>query len=231
MRAEGVVAAVIAVAGVMAVTQAVMDGLADSPPPPGRLCPTYEPGLQHDTTISFAAVGDTVTDWRKPTRTSPTSWVTYTGTAPVHFAGGYAQAGARTDILAAHTRPVDADVLVIMAGTTDVRLGSANDDTELALQHIADRAGAPPVLISSIPPVRGQIEATAQFNEWLARVAYRHAWSFVDAGGAVRTPNCRFRPGLSVNGIRPNAEGARLIGDAVRSALTGRPEFTRPADN
>jgi hypothetical protein len=231
VRAEGVVAAVIAVAGVMAVTQAVMDGLADSPPPPGHSCPIYEPGLQHDTKISFAAVGDTVTDWRAPTGTSPTSWVTYAGTTPVQFEGGYAQVGARAEILAAHTRPVDAEVLVMMVGTTDVRLGSANDDTELALQRIANRAGASHVLISSIPPVRGQIEATAQFNEWLARVAYRHGWSFVDAGGAVRTANCRFRPGLSINGVRPNAEGARLIGEAVRSALTGRPEFAQPADN
>jgi hypothetical protein len=149
----------------------------------------------------------------------------------VHFAGGYAKAGARAEILADRVRPVDADVLVIMAGTTDLRLGPANDDTELALQRIANRAGASHVLISSIPPVRGQIEAIAQFNDWLARVAYRHGWSFVDAGGAVRTPDCRYRPGLSVNGLRPNAEGARLIGEAVRSALTGRQEFTSPADS
>jgi hypothetical protein len=230
VRAEGVVAAVIAIAGVMAVTQAVTDGLADSPPPPGRSCPAYEPGLQHDTKINFAAVGDELTDWQSA-RAGPTSWVTYAGTAPVRFVGGYAQAGADAEVLAGRVRDIDADVLVILTGISDLRFGSDNDQTELSLQRIATRAGASHVLISSIPPVRGQIEATAQFNEWLARVAFRHGWSFVDAGGAVRTADCKYRRGLSINGLSPNAEGARLIGEAIRSALTGRLEFTRPADS
>jgi hypothetical protein len=232
VKAQVAVAVVITLAGVMAITQAVVDGLADPPPqapPPGLSCAPYEPGLQHDAKISFAAVGDVLTDWQAPEGSSPTSWVAYAGTAPVRFAGGYAQAGLDAAVLAGRVQPVNADVLVILTGVTDLRFGSANDSIELGLQRIASRVGAEHVLLSSIPPVRGQIEATVQFNDWLARVAYRHGWSFVDAGGAVRTPDCKYRPGLSIHGLRPNAEGARLIGEAIRSALTGRPEFLRPA--
>jgi hypothetical protein len=68
-----------------------------------------------------------------------------------------------------------------------------------------------------------------QLNEFLSRVAYRHGWSFVDAGSAVQGKDCRYRSGMSSDGIHPTPEGARRIGDAIRAALTGRLEFTRPA--
>jgi lysophospholipase L1-like esterase len=231
VRSEIVVASVIALAGALAIGQAVVDGLADSPPPKAagerkRTCDRYEPGPSRDREMTFAAVGDTVTAWRGPDRA--TSWVTYADRGSVTLRGGIARAGATTGELAAAVRPVEADVLVILTGTTDLRFSQPADQIELNLQRVVDRAGADQVLLSSIPPAPGLAERTAEFNDFLARVAYRHEWSFVDAGSAVRAKNCRYVKDLASDGVRPDEEGARLIGDAVRAALTTRASFSRP---
>jgi lysophospholipase L1-like esterase len=234
VRSDILIAGVIALAGAMAIGQAVNQGLTDSPRTvtdvqSGPHCPISLPPVQHDRKISFAAVGDTVTDWGGGSNPDPTSWVRYVGHGGVRFDGGYAQSATRTQVLAARAPTVHSDVLVVMTGTTDLRYGYDSDQLELDLQRLVDRTGAGHVLLSSIPPVRGLIDATVQLNEFLSRVAYRHGWSFVDAGSAVRGKDCRYRSGMSNDGIRPTPEGARLIGDAVRAALTGRLEFTRPA--
>ena len=236
MRSDIAIAGVIALAGVMAIGQAVHEGLADSPQTvtdvqSGPHCEISLPPVQHDRKITFAAVGDTVTDWGGRANPDPASWVGYVGHGGVRFAGGYAHSATRTQDLADQAPKVaaDVDVVVVMTGTTDLRYGYDNDQLELNLQRLVDRVGGEHVLLSSVPPVRGLTAPTVQFNDFLSRVAYRHGWSFVDAGSAVRGKDCRYRTGLSSDGVRPTPEGAQLIGDAIRAALTGRLEFTRPA--
>lgn len=232
MRSDIAISAAIALAGVMAIGQAVNEGLAGTPHAvvvqSRPTCPALLQPLQHERKISFAAVGDTVTDWGSHADTDPASWVTYVRGGGVRFAGGYAHAATNVQGLAAHAPRLHVDVLVIMAGTTDLRYSNPRDQVELGLQRIVDGVGADHVLLSSIPPVRGQVDSTLSFNDFLSRVAYRHGWSFVDAGNAARGKNCEYRRGLSTDGVRPTAEGARLIGDAIRSALTGRAEFASP---
>ncbi len=125
--------------------------------------------------------------------------------------------------------PTDADVLVVLAGRTTSTTCSAGDEVELGLTRIVAAAGVDRVLISSIPPIDDQPQKTADFNELLAKIAYRHDWSFVDAGSAVVRADCRYRKGLSSDGVRPSAEGARIIGEAVRGVLTTRTDLA-PTD-
>lgn len=173
--------------------------------------------------MTFAVAGDTVTDWRAPNGMSPTSWVTYADQGRVELVGGWARAGVGTQRISMSVRPVDADVLILLTGTNDLQYPFAYDNIELSLQRTVDTVGARDVLVSSIPPVAGFEMKTVRFNAWLARVAYRHDWAFVDAGSTLRGRDCSYRPRMTSDGTRPTPEGARLIGDAIRAALTNRP--------
>lgn len=235
MRADVVIASVIAIAGAMAIGQAVSEGLTDPPaqnvgrskgePTPPVLCATHRSMPAKDRAISFAAVGDTVTAWRTSKGMNPQSWVTYAAGSNTRLAGGFARPGIGTERISLGVKPVEADVLVLMTGTNDLMFPFAYDNVERSLQRTVDTVGIDRVLVSSIPPVDAYPAKTKEFNEYLARIAYRHDWSFVDAGSTVRGSNCRYRPGLTSDGIVPTREGARLIGEAIRSALTTRQEL------
>jgi lysophospholipase L1-like esterase len=221
MKADVIVISVIALSGLLAAGQAISRS-QDSPAlVKTSRCAPYVPAAAADREITFAAVGDRVTDWRGARR--DVSWVTYADQGPVEWVGGHARSGARIQDLPARVDPVEADVLVILAGTNDVVVAYTNDQIELNLQRIVENSGAENVLLSSIPPVDSARKQTADFNDFLARVAYRHDWSFVDAGSAVRVRTCEFREGLTTDGVRPTPAGARLIGDAIRGVLTTRP--------
>ena len=223
MKADVIVISVIALSGLLAAGQAVSRSLDSPPLVKTSRCAPYVPAAPADREITFAAVGDRVTDWRGSRR--ETSWVTYADQGSVEWVGGQARSSARIQDLPGRVNPVKADVLVILAGTNDVVVAYTNDQVELNLQRIVEKSGVENVLLSSIPPVDSARKQTADFNEFLARVAYRHDWSFVDAGSAVRVRTCEFREGLTADGIDPTPAGARLIGDAIRGVLTTRTAF------
>ena len=229
MRAEIVIASVIAVSGLLAAGQAIHRGLQDPPPPPAVADPAstrcaghYEAVEGGTRRMTIAVVGDRVTAWQPPDERA-TSWASYAAGHGVRIVDFWAERDARVRDLTAVVTPSDADVLVILAGTNDLDHAASADEVELGMQRIAETAGTDDVLVSSIPPVEGQPQKTADFNELLARIAYRHDWSFVDAGSTVVAKNCTYRKDMSDDGIRPTAEGARLIGEAVRGVLTTRP--------
>ena len=174
--------------------------------------------------MDVAVVGDLVTSWRPPDDRS-TSWVTYASGHGVRITQSWVDRDARVRDLAREVGPSDADVLVVLTGTNDLDLGPVPDEIELAMTRLVDISGIDKVLISSIPPVDHQAQRTADFNELLARIAYRHDWSFVDAGSTVVAANCTYRKGLSDDDVRPSPEGARIIGEAVRGALTTRTDL------
>jgi lysophospholipase L1-like esterase len=234
MRAEVAIASIIVLAGILASGQAVKQGLEDPPPSPKvvdpattRCADAYEPVAGGTRRLDIAVVGDLVTSWTPPDDPA-TSWATYVTGNGVRLTRSWVDRDAEVSDLAAQVRPSDADVLVVLAGTNDLDHGSPGDEVELGLTHLVAAAGVEHVLISSIPPVEDLPQKTADFNELLARIAYRHDWSFVDAGSAVVRADCRYRTRLSPDGIRPSPEGARIIGEAVRGVLTSRAEFAAP---
>lgn len=231
MRAEVVIASVIALAGLLAAGQAVSRGLEDPPPPPEvvdpastRCADAYEPLPGRERRLDITVVGDRVT-----AAPAASSWMTYVSGHGVRVTSSFVDGDARARDLVSLVEPSEADVLVVAVGTNDLDYGPVGDEIELSLQRIAERVGVPEVLISSIPPVSGQPQKTADYNDLLARIAYRHDWSFVDAGSVVVADDCRYRKGLGDDEGRPTAEGARLIGEAVRGVLTTRRDLVPAA--
>lgn len=228
-KADVVIAVVIALAGAVAIGQAVSDGAATNAtkgqvtnPAVLERCssPPLVPKADARANVTFAAVGDTVTDWKSRKSLAATSWVTYADTGNVELVGGWAKEGVGTERISLAAKPTDADVAVILTGTNDLMFPFVYDNVELSLQKTVDKLGTDKVLLSSVPPVDAEPAKTAKFNAWLARVAYRHDWAFVDAGSAVRSGRCKYRKGMTTDGVRPTPEGARLIGEAIHSALT-----------
>jgi hypothetical protein len=129
-----------------------------------------------------------------------------------------------TDLAGEVTR-TRADVLVVLAGSMDVRASTSRDQVELALQRIVDRTGARRVLVSSIPPVPRNAQQTADFNDYLARVAYQHDWSFVNAGATVVKDDCEYEPALGGPGPRLTHQGASVVGRSIRGILTTRTDL------
>jgi len=236
MRAEVVIASVIVVSGVLASGQAVKEGLKDPPPPAEVVDPAstrcagvYEPVVGGDRRMDIAVVGDRVTAAGPPDDPA-TSWATYVTGHGVRVTQSWVDRDARVRDLADEVGPSDADVLVVLAGTNDLDFGTVTDELELSLARLVEAAGADRVLVSSVPPIDGQPQKTADYNELLARIAYRHDWSFVDAGASVVRPDCRYRTGLTTDGTRPSVEGARAIGEAIRGVLTTRVDLAPATD-
>jgi lysophospholipase L1-like esterase len=179
--------------------------------------------------MTIAVVGDRVTSWRPPDDRE-TSWASYVIGDGVRLSRSWVDRDARARDLADEVDRSDADVLVVLVGTNDLTLGAAPDDIELGLTRIAAAAGVDDVLVSSIPPIDHLAQKTADYNVLLSRIAYRHGWSFVDAGASVVRPDCTYRHDLTTDGIRPSAEGARTIGEAIRAVLTSRADLAPTSD-
>lgn len=172
--------------------------------------------------LSIAVVGDSITQGTgatfAPGEVSEDSWVSYAVGSPIELAGGWARWGATTAEMAAEATPVDADVLVIMAGTNDLAVGTDPDQVAAGLQRIADQVGVEQVLLCGVPPIDARPEAVPPFNEFLVETAETNGWAWVDPAAGIRSDGT-FAPGMSVDGVHPTQAGATQIGTQVRDAL------------
>lgn len=184
------------------------------------LAPTPEPAAG---AVRLAAVGDSITDANSPNfaagELGTESWVSYAVGTDVAFVGGWARWGATTADIAQGASAVEADVLVIMAGTNDAAMGSPFADSAANIVAIAQTAGADRVLISGIPPLDYAPEVAAQFNDHLESLAREHGWEWVDPGAAVRTDSLTFAPGMASDGVHPTVHGARRLGETLGAAI------------
>lgn len=179
-----------------------------------------------DDTATFAVVGDSITDANSPDLPGGVlgteSWARYVVEAGLGFAGGWAEWGAPTSLMADSVSAVDADVLVILAGTNDLALGVPFADTTEHLDRIVATVGIDEVVISSIPPIDALPEAAPQYNAQLASLAGQRGWRFVDASAGLRTDDGRFIEGMAYDGLHPSEQGARVLGEAIAAELLGR---------
>ncbi|WP_147916771.1 SGNH/GDSL hydrolase family protein [Ruania zhangjianzhongii] len=179
--------------------------------------------------LSIAVVGDSITQASAttfaPGELSEDSWVSYAVGDPIELAGGWARWGATTAEMAAHAGPVDADVLVILAGTNDLAVGTETGQVAADLQRIADTVGADQVLLCGVPPIDARPEVVPPFNEFLTETAEANGWAWVDPAAGIRTDGT-FAPGMSVDGVHPTQAGATQIGTEVREVLLA--EFGSP---
>ncbi len=170
----------------------------------------------------MAAIGDSITagDSRDLAGgvPGPQSWVSYAIAPGIEFVGGWAEWGATTGRMAAAVRqPLDADVLVILAGTNDTGW-TPHEQIGEHLARIAESAAVDTVVLSSIPPNDYALGTTSELNAYLERFAAEEEWVWVDAAAGLRSGE-RYAEGMSYDGVHPTEEGARVIGEAIGEAI------------
>ena len=173
--------------------------------------------------LTVVAVGDSVTEADSSDFNrgdiGPASWAATTDGDGVDVLGGWAVAGATTSDMRDGVSPEDADVLVLMAGTNDVRTGIPWSQSERSLREIVGTVGVDRVLACELVPLDEAPAALAEFNDHLEQLAADEGWDVVDCAADVRDAAGNWVPGTSDDGIHPNAEGAALIGATVHEAL------------
>ncbi|MGI9822851.1 SGNH/GDSL hydrolase family protein [Agromyces sp. Marseille-Q5079] len=176
----------------------------------------------------FAAVGDSITDADSPDFAAgdlgAASWATYVVDDGFAFAGGWAEWGATTAMMADAVGPIQADVLVVLAGTNDVAFGIPFDDSAANLDRIIDTVAIEDVVVVSIPPMDALPDGAEDYNERLHDLADDRGWRFVDASAGLRTADGRYGEGMSSDGLHPSVDGAKVLGEAIASELRREPE-------
>jgi len=147
------------------------------------------------------------------------SWMTYAQGDGIEFAGGWAKAGATVEEMAAAVSPVDADLLVLMGGTNDVRLGTSFAQARSSYESIIETVGADRVLIAAIPPYERAPEAATTYDVDLASWAYGEGYAVVDPWTFARGDDGLFAPGASADGIHPTYSGYARLGRAFRDLI------------
>jgi lysophospholipase L1-like esterase len=168
--------------------------------------------------VRLAAVGDSITqaDGDVPAGVLGTgSWLSSTVAEEVTFAGGWARGGATTADMLAAAGPVDADVLVVLAGTNDPPAGISGEQTAANLRALVARMGVPRVVLSAVPPRDAVPGMAVDTNRVLADLAAAEGWTFADPMAAVRAGDL-FTPGMSDDGLHPNPRAAAVIGESLR---------------
>lgn len=197
---------------------------------------------------TVVVVGDSVTQADSPSvptgRFGPNSWASTVDRVPVDVRGGWAVRGATTTDMLAGVRgttgaALAGDVLVLMAGTNDVRFGVSWAESERNLERIVAAVGADRVILCTIVPLDEDPAGGRRFNTRLRALAEDDGWELVDSAAGVRNADGGWVPGTSDDGLHPNRVGAGLIGSIVRHALVeaatpataqaGRPSSRTPS--
>ncbi|MGO2005006.1 MULTISPECIES: SGNH/GDSL hydrolase family protein [Micrococcaceae] len=181
--------------------------------------------------VTFSAVGDSITaDHAYPEQVAQRivgerSWAVFAQEPGTSFVGGWALGGATTADMLAGYSPISSDVLVLIAGTNDIRAGVPFEKIGENLQAIVSQSDSDRVLVSSVPP-RDEFRArTVEYNAWLHDFVLEQGWGWIDGSRGLRdsTHPEVYAAGLSYDGTHPTAEGGRILGSAVQAALGTQP--------
>jgi acyl-CoA thioesterase-1 len=157
---------------------------------------------------------------------------------PAFFTGGRIDRGISGQTTAQMLLRFEADVIAlhpamvhIMAGTNDIA-GNAGPETMQDLQNnmvamvALAKANHIRVVLASVPPAgrfawRPALRPVPQiraFNAWLKRYAQETGATFVDYYPLMATPEGAMQPGLTIDGVHPNAAGYAAIKPLSTSA-------------
>jgi lysophospholipase L1-like esterase len=165
------------------------------------------------------------------------TWMTYAQGDGIDYVGGYAKGGSTVQEQAAAVRPIDdVDVLVLMSGTNDVRLGLTFAESAASYDAIVDTIRAEHVVVAAIPPYDRAPRAAARYEGQLERYVAHEGWTFTDPWGFARAGDV-FAAGTTVDGIHPTTAGYEALGHALRDAVLDvasprvvAPQADSPAD-
>ncbi|MBF4601419.1 SGNH/GDSL hydrolase family protein [Frigoribacterium sp. VKM Ac-1396] len=202
---------------------------------PGQAVPSGSGGVR------VAVVGDSLTAGGGRLLSdglTADTWMTYAQGDGVDYVGGYAKGGSTVQEQAAAVRPVaDVDVLVLMSGTNDVRLGLSFAESAASYDAIVDTIRPKHVVVAAIPPYDRDPAAAARYEAELERHVVDEGWTFTDPWGFARAGEL-YAPGTSLDGIHPTTAGYETIGHELRDVVldvagsrAGAPQADSPADS
>lgn len=181
---------------------------------------------QADEPVKVVVVGDSITAISFPARAEQFaageidtgSWVHRLGDG-YDVVGGWAVPGAHTADMRAGVDPtLEADVLVILAGTNDLYFGDPIEQTQLNLIAIARTVDAPRVVLSAIPPMDPRPADPPRWNAAMHDFAEEQGWAWIDPIEPLRRGE-RYAADLSEDGLHPNTAGQYELGEAMRAEL------------
>ncbi|EGD57254.1 lipolytic enzyme, G-D-S-L [Novosphingobium nitrogenifigens DSM 19370] len=211
-----------------------VSAMSSAPCPPGRSASADWPAMcryrDADRALGFPPraifIGDSITEW----------WLT---TSPGMFAGGIVDRGIAgqtspqillrfyQDVVRLHPR-----VVHIMCGTNDVAGNTgptSPEDYANAITAMADlaKANGIGVVIGSIPPASAfnwrpgyrPAPQIAALNTWLKIFALQRGFVFADYYAAMVGPDGGMKPGLSGDGVHPNAAGYAVMEPIAHASL------------
>ncbi|WP_168627351.1 SGNH/GDSL hydrolase family protein [Cryobacterium sp. BB307] len=186
-------------------------------------CCAYPAATADDGSLTFAAVGDSITAWDPPYNSDPlNSWITTAVGDDLQLGGGWALSGARLELMLASVKPTDADVLVVMAGTNDVRHTTPVEDRLARLAAVIEMIGIDEVVIAAIPPLDSDPVGARVWNDALSAYATAHGITHIDPWRTLRSLDNSWVEGASADGIHPSHSAAAAAGMAIRNELVTR---------
>jgi lysophospholipase L1-like esterase len=175
--------------------------------------------------IAFAFAGDSLTS-------GSTSWLYQLDDPSLVRAGGYAKKGYTTGQVLGAIGPVAADVLVIMLGANDVRVGASQGSVGTNLDQIVAKVGAPRVLLTYLPPSdvtsSGGINRRLQgfaMNRYLTAFAAKRGWMIADPWSSYRASTNGWTSGASADKVHPVSAVSGAVANRlelyIRQAVDG----------
>lgn len=174
------------------------------------------------TTVTYA--GDSITNPE-----NSFSWTRFlTGTA-LRLVNGVGISGATSAAVRNAVAPVDADVLVVMVGTNDIRLGVGRSTIRDNIAAIVEVVGADHVVIGQVAPSNltdygaDHIDRAAggfAHNRDLARFAADRGWLLVDPWFPVRRLDGTYASGAAdSDGVHPTVATGTTAGAILSAAI------------
>jgi lysophospholipase L1-like esterase len=154
---------------------------------------------------TFTYAGDSTT-------AQGSSWLGQITAADLTNVGGVAVSGATSAAILAQVAPVTADVLVVMLGVNDVRLGKTRAEVKSNIADIVDIVGATRVLLCAIAPSDETDYGTSHLdrrtlgfalNRDLSQFAADNGWMFADPWSSIRLLSNGYASGATSDGVHP----------------------------
>lgn len=185
--------------------------------------PTISGPAAAATPITFAVAGDSLS-------ANSDSWMNQLRDPALQNVGGYQRPGYTTNGVYAEIQPGQADVLVVMLGTNDVRFGFDAAHITSRIEDIVDKfGGAKTVLVAFLPPSDytddNGINRRQQgiiVNRALVALAAKHGWSYGDPWSFQRGWDNAWGTGASTDKTHPttavSAQAASRMALYIRQA-------------
>lgn len=135
----------------------------------------------------------------------------------------------RQDVIDLHPEAV-----VILAGTNDIAGNTGPETLEMIENNFRSmtdlaRANGIRVVLASLTPAAGYpwrpqagspVEKIRELNEWLRSYCTEQKITYLDYYDAMAGPDGGMKPGISIDGVHPNAAGYAIMEPLAEQALT-----------